>query len=109
MVHWSSVDFLLGRNAEAEAISAADLARIVRLSPRQVTVALLLARRLSNAEIAQELGLSMSTVRGHVEAVYMRLAVHRRRDVESALRARFATGDINARGVPLRARLASWP
>jgi len=107
MVQWSSVDFLLGRNSEVEAVSAADLARNVRLSPRQATVALLLARRLSNAEIAQELGLSMSTVGGHVEAVYMRLAVHRRRDVEPALRARFATGDINARGASLRARLAT--
>jgi DNA-binding CsgD family transcriptional regulator len=107
MVQCSLGSSLLGRNADAEAFAATDLARLVRLSPRQATVALLLARRLSNAEIAQALGLSMSTVRGHVEAVYMRLAVNHRRDVEPALRARLATPDGLARGVPLRARSAS--
>ncbi len=52
-----------------------------RLTARQREVALLLTRRLTNEEIANALGLSVHTVRHHVEAVLRKLAVHSRRDV----------------------------
>ena len=39
------------------------------LSPRQTTVASLLARGLSNKAIARELGISVATVKDHVHAI----------------------------------------
>lgn len=55
------------------------------LSPTQTEVALLLADRLSNREIAERLGSSPHTVRRHTEAVLQRLRVSRRTEVEPAL------------------------
>ena len=48
------------------------------LSPREREVALLVARGLSNKEIARELGLSVGTVKLHVHSIFMKLGAHKR-------------------------------
>lgn len=48
------------------------------LSPREVTVALLVARGCSNEEIGHELGLSPLTIKKHLERLYDRLEVGNR-------------------------------
>ncbi len=53
------------------------------LSPRLRQIHTLLARGLSNEEIAAELALSPNTVKFHVRALYARLGVHNR--VEASL------------------------
>jgi DNA-binding NarL/FixJ family response regulator len=70
----------------AESLGVEQVARRAGLSPRQTEVALLLVRRLTNREIAERLGLRESTVRRHVEAVFMRLGISGRRQVEVRLR-----------------------
>jgi ATP/maltotriose-dependent transcriptional regulator MalT len=50
------------------------------LSDRELTVLRLLASRLTCAEIARELYLSVNTVRSHVKAVYRKLGVNARVD-----------------------------
>lgn len=57
------------------------------LTRRQAEVALLLARRRTNPEIADQLCISTHTVRSHVEAVMAKLSVHDRREVRTALTA----------------------
>lgn len=49
------------------------------LTPRQAEIAVLLARGLSNREIAAHLSLSQSTVRHHAEWVFTKLGVHSRK------------------------------
>ncbi|MEX2465744.1 MAG: helix-turn-helix transcriptional regulator, partial [Gemmatimonadota bacterium] len=56
------------------------------LTPRQAEVARLLARRLSNTEIAERLRVSPNTARNHTEAVMGKLDVRDRRDVEHKIR-----------------------
>ncbi len=48
----------------------------VKLSPQQKRVLELLARGLRNSEIAAETGLSLPTVKSHVQATYRKLDVH---------------------------------
>lgn len=55
------------------------------LTRRQVDVALLLAERKTNLEMADDLCISEHTVRGHVEAVMGKLGVHDRRKVAAEL------------------------
>ena len=55
------------------------------LTPRQADVARLLARRLSNAEIADALSVSPHTARHHVEAVLRKLGLHSRAAVREVL------------------------
>jgi DNA-binding NarL/FixJ family response regulator len=62
--------------------------RSVQLSPREREVLLLLSRGLGNREIGEELGVSIETVKTHVERLYKRLGVTSRTDaVAKALRA----------------------
>lgn len=49
-----------------------------RLTPRQSDVLVLLARGLANKEIAQELEMSLSTVRVHIGAIFKLLGVENR-------------------------------
>jgi DNA-binding CsgD family transcriptional regulator len=57
-----------------------------RLTQQQMRVARLLAQRLSNEEIARELGISSHTARHHSEKVMNRLGVRSRRKVAALLR-----------------------
>ena len=61
-----------------------------RLTPTQARVATLLADRLTNAEIANELHVRPSTARRHTEAVLLRLGVSSRFKVVSAVAHMFA-------------------
>lgn len=55
------------------------------LTPREAQVALLMAERFSQREIAAQLGISLSTARRHSEHVLMRLGISRRTEVASAI------------------------
>ncbi len=58
------------------------------LSPRGKQILVLLSKGLGNREIAEELGLSIETVKTHIERLYKRLGVPTRTDaVAKALRA----------------------
>jgi DNA-binding NarL/FixJ family response regulator len=57
-----------------------------RLTSREADVARLLARGESNARIASLLAISPHTARRHTEAVMLKLGVHSRAAVGSALR-----------------------
>ena len=58
-----------------------------RLSPTQLRVAVLLAARLTNSEIADCLGVTVGTVRKHSEWVYSRTNVRKREDLAYVLAA----------------------
>jgi DNA-binding NarL/FixJ family response regulator len=55
------------------------------LSPAELEVALLIARGMSNAEIARSRGTSVRTVANQVRSIFMRLDVDCRRKVAAAL------------------------
>jgi DNA-binding CsgD family transcriptional regulator len=75
----ASVETVL--RAEIGQSSAQAIQRRWRLTAREAEVALLLARRSTNAEIAGILRLSPHTVRHHIEAVFAKLGVRSRHDV----------------------------
>ena len=56
------------------------------LSPRETEVLRLLTTHLSHAEMADELVVSVNTVRSHVKSIYSKLDVHSR--MEAVERAR---------------------
>jgi DNA-binding CsgD family transcriptional regulator len=66
------------------AATAPSLARL-GLTRREAQVARLLARRATNREIAEQLGMSPHTVRHHAENVFVKLGVHSRRAVRAQL------------------------
>lgn len=59
------------------------------LSEREADVVRLLARRYSNQEIANELFISLNTVKFHVKNIYMKLGVANRSEVVNALESAF--------------------
>jgi DNA-binding CsgD family transcriptional regulator len=61
-----------------ESTSPSSAANGQRLSPREIDVLTLMARGLSNREIAAQLFLSQHTVLGYVKSVFAKLAVHTR-------------------------------
>ena len=56
------------------------------LSRREAQVAILLAERRTDAEIAAALGISWHTVRSHVERIFAALQCHTRRDAATKLK-----------------------
>ena len=64
--------------------------KMSRLSPRAQEIMALMAKGLTNAEIADVLGLSLSTVKGHVERILKRLEVSNRTE---AVWSYYASGD----------------
>ena len=71
---------------------AADSQRRMRPTPRQRSIARLIARGLSNREIAHELGLSVKTVGSHRTELMARLGVH---EVAGVVRYAMRTGLID--------------
>lgn len=70
---------------ERRALPSLEEVRKLRLTRRQAEVALLLAQRKTNAEIAEILGIRENTARHHTEAVMLILGVASRRDVGERL------------------------
>jgi DNA-binding NarL/FixJ family response regulator len=85
---WTPPDVDLTRNADAE--SAAMIARLSSLTPQQVRVLMMLSGGLLNKQIAYELGVSEATVKAHVSAILQKLGV------ESRTQAVIAAGKIEA-------------
>ena len=80
------VDF--ARDADAE--SAAMIARLSTLTPQQVRVLMMLSGGLLNKQIAYQLGVSEATVKAHVSAILQKLGV------DSRTQAVIAAGRIEA-------------
>jgi DNA-binding NarL/FixJ family response regulator len=55
------------------------------LTPREVEIALLMARGAANKEIAEELHLSVATIKNHVHSVLRKLHTERRAEVARAM------------------------
>ena len=85
---WTPPDVDLQRDADAE--SAAVIARLSTLTPQQVRVLMMLSGGLLNKQIAYELGVSEATVKAHVSAILQKLGV------ESRTQAVIAAGKIEA-------------
>jgi DNA-binding NarL/FixJ family response regulator len=85
---WTPPDVDLARDADAE--SAAMIARLATLTPQQVRVLMMLSGGLLNKQIAYELGVSEATVKAHVSAILQKLGV------ESRTQAVIAAGRIEA-------------
>lgn len=79
-----AVALLLSRLA-AEPLRLAQGAAALGLSPQQREVAVLMARGHSNAEIAQQLGVSSNTAAYHAKQVFARLQVHDRSAIARVL------------------------
>jgi DNA-binding NarL/FixJ family response regulator len=85
---WTPPDVDLARDADAE--SAAMIARLSTLTPQQVRVLMMLSAGLLNKQIAYELSVSEATVKAHVSAILQKLGV------ESRTQAVIAAGKIEA-------------
>ena len=73
---WTPPDVDLARQADAE--TAAMIARLSTLTPQQVRVLMMLSGGLLNKQIAYELGVSEATVKAHVSAILQKLGVDSR-------------------------------
>jgi DNA-binding CsgD family transcriptional regulator len=76
---------IAGASVRVELVSA-PVYTPVRLTPRQLEVAQLLADGLRNGDIAEKLGISAHTVRRHMEAILRRLNVTNRAAAAKELR-----------------------
>ncbi len=85
---WTPPDVDLARDADAE--SAAMIARLATLTPQQVRVLMMLSDGLLNKQIAYQLGVSEATVKAHVSAILQKLGV------DSRTQAVIAAGRIEA-------------
>jgi DNA-binding CsgD family transcriptional regulator len=55
------------------------------LSPVQMEVCLMLARRQSQESIARQLNIRLATVKDHVRKIYLKLGVHQRDELAERL------------------------
>jgi DNA-binding NarL/FixJ family response regulator len=85
---WTPPEIDLAADADAE--SAAMIARLSTLTPQQVRVLMMLSGGLLNKQIAYELGVSEATVKAHVSAILQKLGV------DSRTQAVIAAGRIEA-------------
>ena len=70
----------------AESVRLTEGAARLQLSSQQREVALMIALGLTNAEMAEKLGVSVNTAGYHVKQVFAKLGVHDRADVAKLLR-----------------------
>ena len=86
--HRDAVAVTLERRAPSARLlpSEQELEECWGLTPQQARVALLLAERKTNAEIAEALTVSPHTARHHTEAVLAKLGLRDRRDVAALIR-----------------------
>ena len=57
----------------------------LELSPRELAVARMVSEGLTDKEIAQHLGVELSTVRTYLKRTFMKLGVHRRGGLAAAI------------------------
>jgi DNA-binding CsgD family transcriptional regulator len=77
---------LVGRLAPAEAATVLPpRPRHVSLTERELTIARLLLANRSYKEIAVELGLTLLSVQSRVKEIYMKLAIHSKLELKTAL------------------------
>lgn len=76
------VTTLLTRIQSNDSISPAVLTTYRSLTPREREVALLMKMNRSNKEIAQELGISVHTVKNHVHSALLKLGIDRRHEAD---------------------------
>ena len=69
----------------SHSLDVAGLRERFGFSSREAEVALLLAARRTDAEIAEALGISWHTVRSHIERIFELLGCHNRREVAARL------------------------
>ena len=78
------------------------------LTPREEQVATLLSRGYTLPRVAEELGISLDTVRAHSKAVYRKLGIHKKQELLDMVDERMATrtvnGDAQGAGAAGRAR-----
>lgn len=91
---------LTTRSALLEALSTVSIPNLVptpadALTSRQADVAHLMSHGLSNTEIAQQLGISVSTVKNHAHAVLQKLHVARRSGLLFALGGQSASEQLH--------------
>lgn len=86
-----------------------ELRAAFRLTRAEARVATLLAERMSNREIAQELGVTGHTARRHTEKVLLKLGIHRRTDVRRELLRCIRRSEATPRSTPVTATRASGP
>jgi DNA-binding NarL/FixJ family response regulator len=67
-------------------LARANVAEDIALTPRQTAVGQLLLEGLRNREIADRLGISLHTVRRHLESIFRRLGVANRTAAAAELR-----------------------
>ncbi|MBI5480150.1 MAG: PAS domain-containing protein [Deltaproteobacteria bacterium] len=86
---WHAGAGLAGIQFHRERLRAADVETLLRerfrLSPRQIQVALLIARDHSNREIARALKIREGTIRSGSTTIYAKLGVHNRLDLVALL------------------------
>lgn len=93
------VAVLVPRQSESKVVS---LSNRWSLTPREMDLAELLQQGLSTKAIAEELGISVHTVRHHIESVFGKLGVRSRTSAAVILASSRATG--GADGEPLASR-----
>lgn len=85
--HWSPADDDLNKRAEIQNLKSKIQNLIEPLSPQEQRVLRLLAAGLSNAEIAEELVVSINTIKTQVKSIYRKLDVHNRDEAGEMARA----------------------
>ena len=93
--------------AEDPRPDSAQLRQLFRLTPMQARVTRMLMTRRTNSEMAQHLGISIHTVRRHVEAVLLRTNATDRWDVERVVYAAIAKAGSRRKRAPQKARVLS--
>jgi DNA-binding CsgD family transcriptional regulator len=68
----------LVEKVEGRSVDASELAARFSLTHREIETAQLLRSGLSSRQIAADLGISVNTVRRHIESVLLKLDVHTR-------------------------------
>jgi LuxR family maltose regulon positive regulatory protein len=84
--HEEFTDRLLTRLDERQPRGAADLDLVEPLTNRERSVLLLLPTMMSNTEIADELFISVNTVKVHLRSLYRKVGVNNRRDAVARAR-----------------------
>ena len=93
--------------AEDPRPDSAQLRQLFRLTPMQARVTRMLLTRRTNSEMAEHLGLSIHTVRRHVEAVLMRINAKDRWDVERVVYGAIARVERRRKKTPQKPRVLS--